>query len=142
MIKDAYPELDIKVEKDSIDQQSLYFYGQASDDHGLRKLQLVYYPSDNEAQKQSVPINIPKSNFSEFVSAFPDQLNVKDGTAYDLYFEVFDNDALHKYQEALRVRVFSYRKRTKDEEEQKQLNEQNETIKDISKTFDKLKATR
>ncbi len=137
VIKDAYPELDIKVEKDSIDQQSLYFYGQASDDHGLRKLQLVYYPSDNEAQKQSVPINIPKSNFSEFVSAFPDQLNVKDGTAYDLYFEVFDNDAIHNFKN-VKSSVFSYRKRTKDEEEIKQLNEQNETIKNISEAFKKF----
>ncbi|RZN84481.1 MAG: hypothetical protein EVB11_00060 [Winogradskyella sp.] len=137
VVKDAYPELDIKVEKDSVDQQSLYFYGQASDDYGLRKLQLVYYPSENEAKKQVVPIDISKSNFSEFVSAFPDQLNVKDGIAYDLYFEVFDNDAIHNFKN-VKSSVFNYRKRTKDEEETKQLNEQNETIKNISKTFEKL----
>ncbi len=137
VVKDAYPELDIKVEKDSLDQQSLYFYGQASDDYGLRQLQLVYYPSDNEAKKEIVPVNISKSNFSEFVSAFPDQLNIKDGVAYELYFEVFDNDALHNYKN-VKSSVFNYRKRTKDEEETKQLNEQNETIKNISKTFEKL----
>ncbi|MFD1062597.1 DUF4175 family protein [Winogradskyella litorisediminis] len=138
VIKDAYPELDIKVQKDSLDQQSLYFYGQASDDYGLRKLNLVYYPSENEAQKQILPINISTSNFSEFVSAFPDQLNVEDGKAYELYFEVFDNDATHNYK-SVKSSVFSYRKRTKDEEETKQLNEQNVTIKSISDTFDKLK---
>jgi hypothetical protein len=32
----------------------------------------------------------------------------------------------------------NYRKLTKEEEEQKQLQEQNETIKDIGKTFEKL----
>ena len=137
VVRDIYPELSIKVQKDSIDQQSLYFYGQASDDYGLSKLQLVYYPSEDETKKSIEPISISKSNFSEFVSAFPDQLNLEEGVSYQLYFEVFDNDALHKYKRT-KSTVFSYRKRTKEEEEQKQLNEQNETIKDISKTFDKL----
>ena len=38
--------------------------------------------------------------------------------------------------------VYNYRKLTKEEEEQKQLQEQNETIKDIGKTFEKLKRAR
>jgi hypothetical protein len=137
VVRDIYPDLSIKVQKDSIDQQSLYFYGQASDDYGLSKLQLVYYPSEDETKKVMEPILISKSNFSEFVSAFPNQLNLEEGVSYQLYFEVFDNDVLHNYKRT-KSSVFSYRKRTKEEEEQKQLNEQNETIKDISKTYDKL----
>lgn len=137
VVKDLSPELSIKVQKDSLDQQSLYFYGQASDDFGLTKLNLVYYPVDDESNKAVEPISISKSNFSEFVSAFPNQLNLEEGVSYQLYFEVFDNDALHNYKRT-KSSVFSYRKRTKEEEEQKQLQEQNETIKDISKTFEKL----
>ena len=137
VVRDIYPELSIKVQKDSIDQQSLYFYGQASDDYGLSKLQLVYYPSEDDSKKVFEPINISKSNFSEFITAFPNQFNLEEGVSYQLYFEVFDNDALHNYKRT-KSSTFSYRKLTKDEEEQKQLNEQNETIKDISKTFDKL----
>ncbi|MFK7832152.1 MAG: DUF4175 family protein [Winogradskyella sp.] len=138
VVKDIYPELNIKVQKDSIDEQSLYFYGQASDDYGLTKLQLVYYPTEDESKKQVEPISISNSNFSEFVSAFPNQFNLEEGVSYQLYFEVFDNDALHNYKRT-KSSIFGYRKLTKDEEEQKQLNAQNETIKDISKTFDKLK---
>ncbi len=137
VVKDLSPELEIKVQKDSIDQQSLYFYGQASDDFGLTKLNLVYYPVDDETNKVVEPISISKSNFSEFVSAFPNQFNLEEGVSYQLYFEVFDNDALHNYKRT-KSSVFSYRKRTKEEEEQKQLQEQNETIKDIGKTFEKL----
>ncbi|WP_282042180.1 DUF4175 family protein [Winogradskyella flava] len=137
VVKDLSPELEIKVQKDSIDQQSLYFYGQASDDFGLTKLNLVYYPVDDETNKKVEPISISKSNFSEFVSAFPNQFNLQEGVSYQLYFEVFDNDALHNYKRT-KSSVFSYRKRTKEEEEQKQLQEQNETIKDIGKTFEKL----
>lgn len=137
VVKDIYPDLNIKVQKDSIDKQSLYFYGQASDDYGLSKLQLVYYPAEDETKKQIERISISKSNFSEFVSAFPNQLNLEEGVSYQLYFEVYDNDVLHNYKRT-KSSTFSYRKRTKEEEEQKQLNEQNETIKDISRTFDKL----
>jgi len=137
VVKDLNPELDVKVQKDSIDQQSLYFYGQASDDFGLTQLNLVYYPIDDETKKEVFPITISKSNFSEFVSAFPNQFDLEDGVSYQLYFEVFDNDALHNYKRT-KSTVFSYRKLTKEEEEQKQLQEQNETIKDIGKTFEKL----
>ncbi|WP_299114894.1 DUF4175 family protein [uncultured Winogradskyella sp.] len=137
VVKDLSPELDIKVQKDSIDLQSLYFYGQASDDFGLTKLNLVYYPVDDETNKVIEPVSVSKSNFSEFVSAFPNQFNLEEGVSYQLYFEVFDNDVIHNYKRT-KSSVFSYRKRTKEEEEQKQLQEQNETIKDIGKTFEKL----
>ncbi|WP_047549228.1 DUF4175 family protein [Psychroserpens sp. Hel_I_66] len=138
VIKDNYPEMNIKMEKDSLDNQTLYFLGQVSDDYGLSKLQMVYYPSKNPEDKSYEVMNVSKSNFDEFVSAFPNQLNLEDGVDYELYFQVFDNDAIHNYKSS-KSSVFSYRKLTKDEEEQKQLNEQNETIKDISKTFEKLK---
>jgi hypothetical protein len=137
VVKDAYPELDIKVEMDSLDKQSLYFLGQASDDYGLNKLQLVYYPSDNHKEKRVEDIPVSKSNFSEFVSAFPNQLSIKEGVGYELYFEVFDNDAIHNFK-SVKSAVFSYRKRTQKEEEVKQLQAQNEIIKDINKTFEKL----
>ncbi len=139
IVKDAYPDLNLKVEKDSIDGQSLYFFGQVSDDYGISKLQLVYYQVNKEKEKLKESILVSKSNFDEFVSAFPNQLNVEEGVPYELYFEVYDNDVLNGYK-SVKSRVFSYRKLTKDEEEQKHLQQQNETIKDISKTFDKLKA--
>ncbi|SDR74253.1 hypothetical protein SAMN04515667_0518 [Formosa sp. Hel1_31_208] len=138
VIKDSYPEMNVKMEMDSLDNQSLYFYGQVSDDYGLSKLQMVYYPSNEPKQKSYEIMTVSKSNFDEFVNAFPNQLNLKEGINYELYFQVFDNDVLHSYK-SVKSAVFSYRKLTEDEAQQKQLEEQNETIKDISKTFDKLK---
>ena len=138
VVKDDYPQLDIKMQKDSIDHQTLYFYGQASDDYGLSKLQLVYYPLNDDSHKRYEVLPVSKSNFDEFVSAFPNQLELEEGVNYELYFQVFDNDMLHNYK-STKSTVFSYRKRTQDEEEQKQLEEQNKTIEDLSKTFDKLK---
>ena len=136
--KDTYPELNIKVERDTLDNQSLYFYGQASDDYGLSKLQLVYYPIDNEEDKKIETIPISFSNFEEFVSAFPNNLKLKEGVTYELYFQVFDNDVIHNFK-SVKSSVFTYRKLTQDEEELKQLKEQSETIKQLDHSFEKMK---
>lgn len=138
VIRDDYPELNVKMEKDSLDNQTLYFYGQISDDYGLSKLQLVYYPSNNEAQKEVKNMSISAGNFDEFVTAFPNNLELEEGVSYDFYFEVFDNDAIHNYK-STKSNLFTYRKLTNEEEENRQLKEQNETIQDMGKSFDKLK---
>ncbi|WP_452225444.1 DUF4175 family protein [Lacinutrix chionoecetis] len=137
VIRDEYPELKLQSKVDSLDQQSLYFFGQVSDDYGLSKLQLVYYPSGNDKDKKIERLPISGTNFSEFVSAFPNNLQITEGISYDLYFEVFDNDAVSK-NKSTKSSVFSYRKRTADEEEQKQLQEQNETIQDLNKSLEKF----
>ena len=137
VIKDEYPELNIKMAVDSLDQQSLYFHGQASDDYGLSKLQLVYYPIDNEDDVRIEPISISNSNIFDFISAFPNQLQLRDGMSYNLFFQVFDNDALNNYK-STKSTVFSFRKLTKDEEEQRNLNQQNETIQNLDKSLEKL----
>src|SRR5690606_12450778 len=139
VIKDAYPELNIKMEKDTLDNQSLYFYGQVSDDYGLSKLQLVYYSVDNEESKKLNTIPIGSSNFEEFVTAFPNNLLLEEGVTYELYFEVFDNDAIHNFKSSKSM-VFSYRKLTQDENEAKQLEGQNETIKNLDNSLEKMKA--
>lgn len=138
VVRDAYPEINLKHQVDSLDGQSLYFYGQVSDDYGLKKLQLVYYRTADNSSKTIEPINIGSSNFSEFVSAFPNQLQIEPGISYELYFEVFDNDAVNNFKSA-RSTTFTYRMRTQDEEEDKQLQQQNETIKGLNQTFEKLK---
>ena len=137
VIRDEYPELNLKMEVDSIDQQSLYFYGQVSDDYGLRQLQLVYYPSDDEQNKSIEDIPISKSSVADFITAFPNNLVLTEGISYALYFQVFDNDVINKYK-STKSEVFFYRKLTKDEEENKQLQQQNETIQDLNKSLDKF----
>ena len=137
VVKDEYPEINVKVEKDSLDLQTLYFYGQVSDDYGFSKLQLVYYPSDSEKQKQFEAIPISKLNLAEFISAFPNNLNIEVGVTYELYFQVFDNDGVNRFKSA-KSNVFTYRKRTEDEEAQRKLEEQSETIKKLNKSLEKF----
>ncbi len=137
VIKDEYPEIKIKVEKDTLDLQTLYFYGQISDDYGFSKLQLVYYPSDNEYNKSFVDLNFSNSNISDFITAFPNNLDIKAGIPYSLYFQVSDNDLVNKIK-TVKSNVFNYRKRTKDEEVEKNLKQQSESIKDLNKSLEKF----
>ncbi|MFD1616182.1 hypothetical protein [Gelatiniphilus marinus] len=137
VVKDEYPELNLKMQVDSLDLQTLYFYGQISDDYGISKLQMVYYPVNDESKKQIDNIPISNSNIDEFITAFPNNLNIEAGITYELYFQVFDNDVVNKYKRT-KSNVFTYRKRTNEEEEQKQLKEQNETIKDLNKSLEKF----
>lgn len=139
VIRDEFPELKVEMKRDSMDIEALYFYGQISDDYGLSKLQLIYYPSnsDNEDKKEVVRMPISKSNFDEFIHVFPADIELKEGISYDLYFQVYDNDAINSYK-STKSNVFTYRKLTQDELETEQLKEQNETIEDLNKSLEKL----
>ncbi|MBG7630798.1 MAG: hypothetical protein IZT56_10225, partial [Bacteroidetes bacterium] len=137
VVKDEFPELKIKSEIDSLENQTLYFYGQASDDYGISKLQLVYFPTNNEDNKSVEPIPIGKSNFNEFISVFPNNQKLEEGVSYQLYFQLFDNDKVNK-RKNVKSKLFTYRKLTKEEEEQNKLQEQNETISDLNKSLKKI----
>ena len=86
-------------------------------------------------QAENIPIS--KGNIYEFITAFPNNLNIEAGIAYELYFQVFDNDAVNKYKRT-KSNVFTYRKRTKEEEEKNKLEEQSETIKGLNKSLEKF----
>ncbi|WP_250433593.1 DUF4175 family protein [Hanstruepera flava] len=137
VIKDDFPELNVKMELDSLDQQTMYFYGQASDDYGLRKLQLVYYPLNNVENIKVEAIPIANDNIDDFISTFPNNLNLEEGISYELYFQVFDNDAINNYK-STKSNIYTYRKLTQSEEVEKQLQQQNETIQDLNESLKKM----
>ncbi|MFD2563523.1 DUF4175 family protein [Aquimarina rubra] len=136
--KDQYPELNLTSEKDTVDNSTMYFYGRVSDDYGLSKLRLVYYDSDKEGTRTNKNLQVASSVFDEFVYAFPGNLTLKDGVNYSFYFEVFDNDIIHGYK-STKSQVFSFRKLTRNEEEEKKLQEQSEAISGLNKSLKKFK---
>ncbi len=138
VVKDEYPEISVSSKQDSTELQTYYFLGQVSDDYGLTKLQLVYYPVGEEPQKKTKKLPINSSNFDQFTYTFPGDLELEEGVSYEYYFEVFDNDAIHKYKSS-KTGFYTFRKLTKDELEKLQLEKQGENIKDLSKTIKDLK---
>ena len=138
VIKDEYPDIDMESKKDSTDSQKVYFLGNVSDDYGLTKLQLVYYPQGEQEKKQQLQLPVNKSNIDQFVYTFPSQLELKEGVAYEYYFEVFDNDVIHNYKSS-KSTIYNFRKLTESELEKENLQNQEESIQGLNKSLEELK---
>ena len=47
ILRDEPPRLKVEMVRDSVELETLYFYGQATDDYGLNKLELIYYQTNH-----------------------------------------------------------------------------------------------
>ena len=138
VVKDQYPEIDVQSKQDSTNTQRVFFLGQVSDDYGLTKLRLVYFPEGDEKQAKTQPLPLSKTNFDQFTYSFPGNLVLDEGVSYEYYFEVFDNDAIHNHKSS-KSGIYSFRKLTKDELEKEQLQNQQNAIKGLDKSLEEFK---
>lgn len=138
IVKDQFPEIDVQYKQDSANGQRVLFLGQISDDYGLTKLRLVYYPQAKEKQVKMQDLPLSKTNFDQFTFTFPGNLPMENGVSYEYYFEVFDNDAIHKYKSS-KSGIYFFRKLTKEELEAEQLENQKNAISGLDKSLEKLK---
>lgn len=134
VIKDQFPTIAVNNAPDSLKLNQNVIVGQVSDDNGLSKLQIVFYPKGktNEAKKMGLPVK--KDVFDQFIFSFPGQIPVEEGVSYEYYFEVFDNDALHNYK-STKSSVFSDRLATVEEKEEQNLQQQNDNINSLEKSI-------
>ena len=138
VVLDEYPKIDVKSDIDSIAYGPAQFVGQLSDDYGIQKLQVVYYNINNKKKLLTHEIDVSKASFLDFYYVFPDGILIDEGVAYELYFEVFDNDAVNGSKKT-KSRIFSYYNKTKKELKEEQLKEQKATIQRFSKSLEKSK---
>jgi len=89
VVRDQYPEIDVEMKKDSVSEDQLYFRGSVSDDYGLQKLELVYYPIDDKKDTKQKEIKISAENFDQFLYSFPAGIQLEDGVAYEVFFSSF-----------------------------------------------------
>lgn len=130
VVKDEYPELDLEMKKDSVDSDLMYFKGQASDDYGIRKMQLVYYPADDVSKIKNYDLGSNRGTVDQFLLTFPGNVKLEGGKSYQFYFEVIDNDAVNSFK-STKSEVFSYRKLSIDEFQEKQLSQQKESLSNL-----------
>lgn len=134
VIKDQFPTINVNNAPDSLKVAKKYVLGQVSDDYGLSKLQIVYYEKDKPQSQKRAAIAVKKDIYDQFVFAFPSNLPVEQGTAYEYYFEVFDNDAIHNFKSS-KSTVFYNRIATDQEKEEQILQEQNNNINSLEKSL-------
>lgn len=134
VIKDQFPSITVNNAPDSLKVGKNYVLGQVSDDYGLSKLQIVYYPKDKPNVAKRGTIAVKRDVFDQFVFAFPSNLPVEEGVNYEYYFEIFDNDAIHNFK-STKSSVFSSRIETESEKQDEMLQQQNDNINSLSKSL-------
>lgn len=134
VIKDQFPTITVDNAPDSLKTEKKYVLGQVSDDYGLHKLNVVYYEKDKPQTAKKALLNVKKDVYDQFVFSFPSKLPVEQGVAYEYYFEVFDNDAIHNYK-STKSAVFSDRIETDVEKEDQMLQQQNSNINGLEKSL-------
>ncbi len=135
VLPDLYPKIALTSNIDSVTRGSVQFYGQVSDDYGITKLQLVYYQKGKKEHVKTHDIQIPHTSFTDFYYTFPEGLTLDTGgVAYEFYFEVFDNDAIHGSKKTA-SKTFSYFKKTKEALEEELLKKQKNAFNKLSNTL-------
>ncbi len=134
VIKDQYPTINVNNAPDSLKIEKSYVLGQISDDYGLSKLQVVYYPRNKPELVKRGTIPVKSNLFDQFIFSFPSSLPVEQGVLYEYYFEVFDNDVLHNFK-STKSSVFSNRIATDEEKEDLQFQQQYESISGLEKSL-------
>ena len=134
VIKDQYPTISVSNAPDSLKVEKNYVLGQVSDDNGLSKLQIIYYPKDAPNTAKRGILAVKKDIYDQFVFSFPSNLPVEEGVSYEYYFEIFDNDAIHNFK-STKSSVFSNRIATTSEKEDEMIEQQNNNINSLQKSL-------
>jgi len=134
VVKDQFPSINVNNAPDTLKVAKNFVLGQVSDDYGLSKLQVIYYPKDKPNEAKRGTIAVKREIYDQFVFAFPSNLPIQDGVNYEYYFEVFDNDAPRGYKSS-KSAVFSHRESTDIEKEDELMQQQNDNINSLEKSL-------
>jgi hypothetical protein len=138
VIKDGYPTIKVNQILDTINPNISYFSGSATDDYGLRKIDVVYFEVGNEKEENIVSLVEPSSNYEQFYYTFPSGLEIETGKNYGFYFKITDNDAIH-HGKSVKSQVFQQTILDKNQLKHKDLESQQSLIKDLDKSIERAK---
>ena len=137
VLKDQYPKIFIRSDIDSVTRGPVNFVGQISDDYGISHLQvLAKNLKDNSLSVYS--IDTGRSDFEEFFYTFPTGISLKEGISYEIYFQVFDNDAVNGSKTS-KSGSFYYRNKTEEEIEKELIIEQEQNLDEMNKAAKNFK---
>ena len=135
VIKDEFPEISVISEQDSLDFDIQFFKGEVSDDHGLSRLQLIYFSEENKDERERISIPVSRESYDEFHFSFPGEIDLQPGKSYSYFFKVWDNDAVNGAKSSSSETYF-YRKKTDEELNDEKLQEQNDAIRNIGERLE------
>lgn len=146
VIQDAYPTIDLKERKDSLNPSNIYFSGMVKDDYGFNQMLFHYivYSKDSTEKateiKKNTSIGIQRTITSQaFVHGINlSALELKPGDKVEYYFEVWDNDGVNGSKSA-KSSVMSFKAPTLDELDKATSEKNNEIKKDLDASIKQAK---
>ncbi|ASV32617.1 DUF4175 family protein [Maribacter cobaltidurans] len=136
VVKDAYPTIKVQQVLDSLEPNVSYYSGEATDDYGLKKIDLVYYEQGKEEEEKILELNSPNNSFHQFYYTFPSGLQLEEGKNYSFYFQVTDNDAIHGGK-TVKSSVFNQMILDGNQLRNKELESQQSLINSMDKSLEK-----
>jgi len=105
LIKDEYPQINVEIVKDSLNDKLLYFNGFIDDDYGFSKLQMIIEGGEQKLY-QSIGFNA-NTKPQRFYHYFDlNDLVIEKGSDITYYFVVYDNDRWNGYKPAKSIKEF------------------------------------
>jgi hypothetical protein len=141
LIPDMYPSIDVKSNRDSLNDKVVYFVGEASDDYGLRGLDFKYKIERGEQvikeDKIAMTISKGKQTTYDHIMNVKD-LNLKPGDKLSYYFQVFDNDGV-KGSKSVKTPVMYYEMPTVEELKENETTNNTEIKSELEDAIKKMK---
>jgi len=136
VVKDRYPDLSVRQEKDTTTKGRVFFTGRATDDHGLSNVYFHYTikkkSGETIKETQKVPgIGGKNRPFSMSLDINKLNLDLEDEVTY--FFVAYDNDGVNG-PKSTRSSVFQYRAPSKEELQESR----NETKESVQKEMEQL----
>ena len=141
VIKDQYPSIVVKQEKDTVSANKLKISGNVADDHGISRLVMRYEIEKKDGQTLRKSLEVPRvsgkeSPFSMIVDIDRFDLDLEDRLSY--YFLVYDNDGVNGAK-STRSSVFEYKAPSSEELKEVRNDTKDEIQKEMEKVIQKTK---
>lgn len=141
VIKDEYPVIKAQVLVDSLNPNTHYYFGEATDDYKVQRIRLVCYPDKNPEDQQVLDLERPNSNFKQFYYTYPTGLQLVQGQNYSYYFEATDNDGVNQGK-STKTQIFHSRLLNDNELKNKELQSQQDIIGKLDKSLEQFRDQR
>jgi hypothetical protein len=138
IIKDGYPTVKVTQILDSLNPNVSYYSGEAADDYGLAKIDLVYFEKGEEQNKKTINLSRPNTGFSQFYYTFPSGLELDASKNYEFYFLVTDNDGIRNGK-TVKSQVFSQTLLDDNQLKNKDLESQQKLIDELDNSLEKAR---
>lgn len=93
VIKDQYPSINVEFERDSLEPNVVYYTGAASDDYGVREVQLILERGEQKEVLKTLKSSGIRKQLGDLIVL--DSLVGEESASVKLFFKVWDNDGVN-----------------------------------------------